>query len=637
MKTFSLISLPLVALVVGCSLVHAGGLPAPDCYGVVALAPDAADSLAAAAAGPYLAGERNGIPAVWQNGLYFPLTRSLPAQDWHPAAVALPGGVAWVAGWREVPSSQPGQPATLPQASAWYGTGGIELNIAPTGVNGTSMIGSAVLGAFAGDPGDGTQVSQLVGYVLDANQTELAAVWDFSNGPQNPPAISLLPDGTRALSIFQTNAVGFQAGLIDQPRLWQSGQRVSLPFPLPAAGYSGGRAVAVSGKFIAGYSILADGQTTHATIWNTDGSQPRDLQPTGFRSTQLTATAGSYFVGIGTDTNGAAHALLWSTDDLNHPLDLAPILSHDPVAQTGAPNMIPTAVDESGNISVAIGQASSQAAYYLVRQGPSVSGLTVLRAKPTSLTLSAQLLSTCAPVMAHVELYQRGTWVASSVSQLVPAGSQIVTLTNVISGLAPESYYFAQVKLDGTASGFGPTTVLYTPSDNLPPYGHTNLTFQSQTPLVISIADLLSAAIDPQDDPVQLGDLQFLTPTSGGQLLYNLGDTVVTYQPNAGTDQDHFEIPLTDSHGRNGTFLVNLSLYVPPPVVTIARADTTGVLTLGVTAQPSRPYWLQATENLGSSATWQNIDVVTTDTLGNATLTVPPSPSLHRFFRLFPH
>jgi hypothetical protein len=636
-KTFSLLSLHSVGLALGCCAIHAVELPVPDCYGVVAIAPDAAQSLAAAQAGPYLTGQRNGLPAVWQNGLFFSLTRALPAQDWHPSAVTVAGGVPWIGGWREVPSSQPGQPPSLPLASAWFGTDGIEVNIAPAGVNGTPLIGSAVLGAYAGDAGDGTQVSQFVGYVLDVNLMERAAVWDFSNGPQNPPAVSFLPNGSRALSIYQSNAVGYQVGFVDQPQLWQSGQNVSLPLPGSAASYTGGRAVAVGSHFIVGYSYTSDGQTAHATIWNTNGSQPRDLQPPGFLSTQLTATAGNYLVGIGTDTNGTPHALLWTGDDLNHPLDLAPLLANDPIAQTGVPNLIPTAVDESGNITVAIGQSPSQVAYHLVRQGPSVSGLTVLRAKPTFLTLSAQILSPCKPVTAHVELYQRGVWVASSASQLVPAGTQIVTLTNTISGLTPASYYFAQVKLDGAVGGFGPTTVLYTPSDNLPPYGHTNFTFQSQTPLVLAIADLLAAAIDPQDDPVQLGDLQFLTPTAGGQLMYNFGDTVVTYQPNPGTEQDHFEIPLMDSNGRNGILLVDLALYVPPPVVTIARADATGVLTLGVTAQPSRPYWLQATENVGASATWENIDVVTTDALGNAVLTVPPSPSLHRFFRLFPH
>lgn len=609
--------------------------PAAACYGAMAVAPDAGQSTAAALAGPFLAGERNGLPAVWQDGLLSVLDHLLPVQAHHPAAVTLYNGAALIGGWADAPNSDTNFPPTLPQPVIWLGAGGAETDVGQAAAEGTPLVGGAITSAFTIDLGGGALDAQMAGYVIDGGGMEHAALWDFSNGPQAAPALSLLPNGSRALSLFNLSVVGYLAGAPDQPQLWVDGQNTPLPLPAPAASHVGGRAASVGSRFIVGYTLLADGRTQHATVWDADGANPVDVHPAGFSTSAMTGTAGDYVVGTGVDTNGTPHVLLWTADALNQPTALDPVLGDDPVLTIGAPDLQPTAVDASGNVAFTAGDAPVQVGFYARNQGASLSELTVAQAKPRTLTVTGNVAPGCQAVSAYVALYQAGVLVATSSTQTVAAGSQSVTLTNTISGLLPQSVYYAQLKTDGAVTSFGPTTVLYTPGTNLPPYGTTNLTFFANTPLQLSVSDLLLAAVDPEGDAVMLGNLDPITPTmGGGQLVYNFGDPTITYTPGSSTQSDTLHIPLQDASGRSGDLMVNLTLYVPPPVLSCSLDPAGGTIHLSAQGVAGAFYLLEATYDLGGVIAWQYADSATADMSGVVTFSDTTLLSPFKMYRV---
>lgn len=611
-------------------------MPIPQCYGPMALAPEDSQSYLAALSGPFCAAERNTLPLTWQNGLQFFLDHALPSSGHHPRAVAAVGNSPLIGGWRDVPTSVPGLPSYLPQPVAWFGVTGRERDISASAVEGVPLIGAAVLAGFAGDLGDGNFDPQMVGYALDSTQTERAALWDFSNGPQNAPALSLLPNGSRALAINNFNIVGYEAAAPDQPKLWVGGQQdINLGLPSPAADHSGGRAVAIGGQFIVGYTVGSDQTTRHAAVWNADGADPRDAHPAGFSSSEMTATAGKYIVGIGLDTNGLAHALLWDGGNLSQPFDLAPLLSEDPIIHTGVPQLTPTAVDEAGNIALSAGEGDFQLGYYLRNQGASLSGLTTIRHTPTNALVTGQVIAGCEPVSVFVAVYLSGALVAMSSTQTVGAGTEPVTLTNLVAGLSPATVYQALMRADGANASFGSTTFIETPSTNLPPTGQTNLVFMPHAPLPIAVSDLLSAVTDPEGDPVSLGDVPFIQATpGGGTLTYNLGDPFFTYTPGPTTTTDRVTIAITDSRGRSGSLLLTLSVYVPPPSLSIALDSTNGTLTLSVSGLPNFSYLLESAASLQGAIDWNGLGPVTTDNNGLSTVSWPVSLHPSAFYRV---
>jgi hypothetical protein len=444
--------------------------------------------------------------------------------------------------------------------------------------------------------------------------------------------------GSRSVASYHFTSVGYldDSGT-EEPVIWPNTKSANLlPSPGSPGSYLGGRAVGIGSQFIAGWLAFGDPKTHHATIWAGDGTTPRDINPVGFKSSELIATAGNYLVGVGVDIGGFEHALLWQGDNLNNPMDLGPLVASDPLSDLNASSVRPTSVDDSGNITVAFGVEPGATVFYLRRQGASIGDVFPAKSGKTNLLVTAKLAPQCDPVSAYFVCYQNGIQIAVSDTQTIPAGTNVVNVTNTISGLATASVYLVQLRTEASVLSFGPVSFLNTQPANLPPSGATNYTFTQGVPLQIAFADLLAIAVDPEGDPIMFNDPMDPFHSEAGEFFQVMpGDLGFTYTPMAGVTEDRIEIPVFDSHGAEGMIEITLTQFVaPPPALQSSLSADGGTINLGVMGTAGVTYVLQASTSLTTSIQWSDVQSQVAGPDGSASFTDAIMANPSRFYRV---
>jgi hypothetical protein len=172
-------------------------------------------------------------------------------------------------------------------------------------------------------------------------------------------------------------------------------------------------------------------------------------------------------------------------------------------------------------------------------------------------------------------------------------------------------------------------------ADNSPPVfpGYT-VTAIYETPLSVSLVKLLFLATDPDGDELSVTAVD---PDSSEEGTAELLETAILYTPAAGfSGTDTFTVTISDEHGATVQGLVTVNVGPAPdlgdegtnkPAISLAG----GKPQLRFRALPNTSYQLQRSAD--GMATWQNLEVLTTDRTGLLIWTDEAPPSGSAFYR----
>jgi hypothetical protein len=172
-------------------------------------------------------------------------------------------------------------------------------------------------------------------------------------------------------------------------------------------------------------------------------------------------------------------------------------------------------------------------------------------------------------------------------------------------------------------------------ADNSPPAfpGYT-VTAIYETPLSVSLVKLLFLATDPDGDELSVTSVD---PDSSEGGTAELLETAILYTPAAGfSGTDTFTVTISDEHGATVQGLVTVNVGPAPdlgdegtnkPAISLAG----GKPQLRFRALPNTSYQLQRSAD--GMATWQNLEVLTTDRTGLLIWTDVAPPAGSAFYR----